>query len=111
RCLGMLQQACARVESPISRRVCAGAAAARITPRIAALRAVSKHFTYSERQFTSSTGASNNPEARPPFPPYTFETATEKVRKAQDAWNTRNPDVVALAYTPDSNWRNRDEFF
>ena len=50
-------------------------------------------------------------ETRPPFPPFTQETAIEKVRKAEDAWNTRDPARVALAYTPDSVWRNRSEFF
>jgi nuclear transport factor 2 (NTF2) superfamily protein len=49
-------------------------------------------------------------ESRPPFPPFTLETATEKVRKAEDAWNTRDPERVSLAYTPDSRWRNRDHF-
>jgi nuclear transport factor 2 (NTF2) superfamily protein len=43
-------------------------------------------------------------------PPFTFETATAKVKAAQDAWNTRDPDRVALAYTEDCEWRNRDEF-
>lgn len=50
------------------------------------------------------------PEQRPPFPPFTRETATQKVRKAEDAWNTRDPHTVSLAYTPDSRWRNRSEF-
>lgn len=50
-------------------------------------------------------------EARPPLPPFTRETAVEKVRKAEDAWNTRDPEKVALAYTSDSRWRNRAEFF
>src|SRR5690349_3271813 len=50
-------------------------------------------------------------EQRPPFPPFTAETAAEKVRKAEDAWNTRDPARVALAYSPDSVWRNRAEFF
>lgn len=50
-------------------------------------------------------------EARPPIPPFTRETAIEKVRKAEDAWNSRDPARVALAYTPDSRWRNRSEFF
>ena len=50
-------------------------------------------------------------ETRPPLPPFTAETAVEKVRKAEDAWNTRDPAHVALAYTPDSQWRNRVEFF
>ena len=47
---------------------------------------------------------------RPPFPPFTEETATQKVRMAEDAWNGRDPAKVALAYTPDSTWRNRAEF-
>ena len=48
-------------------------------------------------------------EQRPPLPPFTFETAVEKVRKAEDDWNTRDPFRVALAYTTDSIWRNRSE--
>ena len=48
--------------------------------------------------------------SRPPFPPFTEETATQKVRMAEDAWNGRDPAKVALAYTPDSKWRNRAEF-
>ncbi len=47
---------------------------------------------------------------RPPFPPFTEETARQKVRMAEDAWNGRDPAKVALAYTPDSTWRNRAEF-
>ncbi len=47
---------------------------------------------------------------RPPFPPFTEETAAQKVRMAEDAWNGRDPAKVALAYTPDSTWRNRAEF-
>jgi uncharacterized protein len=49
-------------------------------------------------------------ESRPPFPPFTRETAIQKVRQAEDGWNTRDPKRVALAYTPDSVWRNRAEF-
>ncbi len=49
-------------------------------------------------------------EARPPLPPFTRETATQKVRMAEDAWNSRDPQRVALAYTADSQWRNRAEF-
>jgi uncharacterized protein len=49
-------------------------------------------------------------ESRPPFPPFTRETAMQKIRAAEDAWNTRDPERVALAYTPDSVWRNRSEF-
>ena len=47
---------------------------------------------------------------RPPLPPFTYETAVQKVRLAEDAWNSRAPEKVALAYTPDSRWRNRNEF-
>ena len=49
-------------------------------------------------------------EGRPPFPPYTTETALQKVRAAEDGWNSRDPQRVALAYTVDSRWRNRTEF-
>lgn len=48
--------------------------------------------------------------ARPPLPPFTFDTATAKVRAAEDGWNTRDPVRVSLAYTPDSAWRNRATF-
>ena len=50
-------------------------------------------------------------EARPPVPPFTEEAARQKVQAAEDAWNTRDPERVAQAYTADSQWRNRDEFF
>ncbi|QIN82520.1 DUF1348 family protein [Rubrobacter tropicus] len=50
-------------------------------------------------------------QPRPPVPPFDEAGAREKVKKAQDAWNTRDPEKVALAYTEDSKWRNRDEFF
>lgn len=53
----------------------------------------------------------NMPESKPPFPPFTAETARQKVQAAEDAWNSRDPERVALAYTPDSEWRNRDQFF
>ena len=53
----------------------------------------------------------NNPAgARPPFPPFTRETALQKVRMAEDGWNSRDPERVALAYSVDSRWRNRNEF-
>jgi len=53
----------------------------------------------------------NTPEnPRPPFPPFDIESAIKKVRLAEDAWNTREPERVSLAYTPDSIWRNRSEF-
>ncbi len=48
--------------------------------------------------------------SRPPLPPFTVESATLKVRLAEDAWNSRDPGKVALAYTPDSRWRNREQF-
>jgi nuclear transport factor 2 (NTF2) superfamily protein len=48
--------------------------------------------------------------SRPPLPPFTEQTAIEKVRLAEDGWNSRDPAKVALAYTPDSRWRNRAEF-
>ena len=51
-----------------------------------------------------------NSEIRPPLPPFTYETAVQKVRMAEDGWNGRNPEKVALAYTIDSQWRNRAEF-
>ena len=47
---------------------------------------------------------------RPPLPPFTRETAVQKVRLAEDGWNSRDPEKVSLAYTPDSRWRNRSEF-
>ena len=49
-------------------------------------------------------------DARPPYPPFTADTALQKVQAAEDAWNTCDPQRVALAYTPDSVWRNRDRF-
>ncbi|HEY3785105.1 MAG TPA: nuclear transport factor 2 family protein [Steroidobacteraceae bacterium] len=48
--------------------------------------------------------------SRPPLPPFTAETAARKVRLAEDAWNRRDPNTVALAYSEDSRWRNRSEF-
>jgi len=50
-------------------------------------------------------------ETRPPVPPFTHDDAVAKVRAAENAWNTRDPERVSLAYTPDSRWRNRSEFF
>src|SRR2546422_8421860 len=49
--------------------------------------------------------------SRPPLPPFTAETAARKARLAEDAWNSRDPARVAQAYTEDSRWRNRSEFF
>jgi uncharacterized protein len=56
----------------------------------------------------SSAGSLEAP--RPPLPPFTRETAIQKVRLAEDAWNTHDPEKVSLAYSPDSRWRNRSEF-
>ncbi|MEM5447055.1 DUF1348 family protein [Paraburkholderia guartelaensis] len=53
---------------------------------------------------------SDSPEVRPPLPPFTRESAVQKVRAAEDGWNTRDPQRVSLAYTPQSVWRNRAEF-
>ncbi len=49
-------------------------------------------------------------QMRPPLPPFTRETAAAKVQAAEDAWNSRDPEKVSLAYTPDTVWRNRSEF-
>lgn len=49
-------------------------------------------------------------ESRPPFPPFSYDDAVQKVRKAEDAWNTRDPEKVSMAYTADTRWRNRSEF-
>jgi nuclear transport factor 2 (NTF2) superfamily protein len=49
-------------------------------------------------------------DTRPPVPPFTLDTAQQKVRGAEDAWNSRDPDRVALVYTEDTRWRNRAEF-
>ena len=63
------------------------------------------------RNDSIATKTDVSPEAaRPPFPPFTRETAVQKVRLAEDAWNSRDPEKVALAYTLDSHWRNRSEF-
>ncbi|MCQ8897692.1 nuclear transport factor 2 family protein [Limnobacter humi] len=48
---------------------------------------------------------------RPPLPPFTADTARQKIRAAENAWNTRHPQKVSLAYTPNSRWRNRSEIF
>jgi len=49
-------------------------------------------------------------ELKPPLPPFTLETATQKVQAAEDGWNSKNPEKVALAYSADTEWRNRDQF-
>jgi nuclear transport factor 2 (NTF2) superfamily protein len=63
-------------------------------------------FTIPKRAFMTAA----SPESRPPFPPFSRDTAVQKVRMAEDAWNSRDPQRVALAYTPDTVWRNRAEF-
>jgi nuclear transport factor 2 (NTF2) superfamily protein len=50
-------------------------------------------------------------QSKPPFTPFTLETALQKVQMAQNAWNTKDPELVSQAYTTDCEWRNRDEFF
>jgi nuclear transport factor 2 (NTF2) superfamily protein len=52
----------------------------------------------------------NKPESKPPFPPFNADTARQKVRLAEDGWNSRDPKRVALAYSEDTRWRNRAEF-
>jgi nuclear transport factor 2 (NTF2) superfamily protein len=54
---------------------------------------------------------SSAPEVRPPLPPFTRESAAQKVRLAEDGWNSRDPERVSMVYTADSQWRNRAEFF
>ena len=49
-------------------------------------------------------------DTKPPLPPFTAETAAQKVRAAEDGWNSRNPEKIALAYSQDSKWRNRSQF-
>jgi uncharacterized protein len=49
-------------------------------------------------------------QSRPPLPPFTAATAAQKVRAAEDGWNSRDPERVSMAYTPDSRWRNRNQF-
>ncbi len=51
-----------------------------------------------------------NASERPPLPPFTEKTALQKIRLAENAWNSQDPEKVSLAYTPDSTWRNRSEF-
>jgi nuclear transport factor 2 (NTF2) superfamily protein len=63
-----------------------------------------------EQNAAAGTAKQQADVARPPVPPFTRESAIQKVRGAEDAWNTRAPEKVALAYTVDSRWRNRSEF-
>jgi nuclear transport factor 2 (NTF2) superfamily protein len=63
-----------------------------------------------EKLLKAKRESEGDPMDTPLIPPFTLETATTKVRKAEDGWNSRNPEQVALAYTVDSRWRNRAEF-
>ncbi len=65
-------------------------------------------MTDSQSPTTTKVAAVSEP--RPPLPPFSVESATQKVRLAENAWNTKDPEKVSLAYTPDSIWRNRSEF-
>src|SRR5262249_45864479 len=63
-----------------------------------------------ERRTMSGAQPPARPSPRPPLPPFTSDTAIQKVRLAEDLWNSRDPEKVALAYSPESRWRNRAEF-
>jgi len=65
---------------------------------------------YSHSSMTKDASMSTAPISRPPLPPFTEETARLKVQMAEDAWNSKDPERCALAYTEDSWWRNRSEF-
>src|SRR2546421_865468 len=69
-----------------------------------------RSLPYGTENDRSRTEGDSDMTARPPFPPFDEQTALEKVQAAEDAWNTREPERVALAYTEDSVWRNRAEF-
>ncbi|HMT94306.1 nuclear transport factor 2 family protein [uncultured Thiothrix sp.] len=73
---------------------------------------MNKHFmqTVLMKLSTGEIIMSTEPESRPPFPPFTRETAIQKIRMAEDGWNSRDPQRVSLVYTLDSQWRNRAEF-
>src|SRR5882672_838279 len=73
------------------------------------LRSMETNSTDQHPQIPESK-SSTQPTTRPPLPPFTLETAIQKVRLAEDGWNSRDPEKVALAYTIDSRWRNRAEF-
>src|SRR6476469_2282867 len=68
-------------------------------------------FLYRSVQSPSNVQHRRFQMSRPPLPPFTRETAAQKARMAEDAWNSRDPERVALAYTEDSRWRNRSEVF
>jgi nuclear transport factor 2 (NTF2) superfamily protein len=65
---------------------------------------------YQEIAMMNAQSSEDIVASRPPLPPFTRETAIQKVRLAEDSWNSRDPEKVALAYSPDSRWRNRAEF-
>ena len=68
------------------------------------------HALQTDQQKGTAEETSSTTATRPPLPPFTRETAIQKVRLAEDGWNSRDPEKVALAYTIDSRWRNRAEF-
>jgi nuclear transport factor 2 (NTF2) superfamily protein len=75
------------------------------------LQKVSKELRWGKNHFAPYLKITNAMEnKRPPFPPFTLETALQKVKMAEDAWNTKDPEKVCLAYTIDTEWRNRTEF-
>jgi uncharacterized protein len=69
-----------------------------------------RHIYFQARSLQTVLRQAKFMSARPPLPPFTRESAIQKVRLAEDAWNLRDPEKVSLAYTPDSRWRNRAEF-
>lgn len=70
----------------------------------------SKEMLVSDQQMSPAANTQGASATRPPLPPFTREAAIKKVRLAEDNWNSRDPEKVALAYTADSRWRNRSEF-
>lgn len=70
----------------------------------------SPYSAYIQPSYTILSNMSTTESPRPPFPPFDAETAAKKVRMAEDAWNSRDPERISLAYTHDSLWRNRSEF-
>lgn len=80
---------------------CKGTSVTSTTPYSGMLRKVNSNIAFNRVMST---------EAKAPFPPFTRETAIQKIRLAEDAWNSQDPDRVKMAYTADSVWRNRDTF-
>jgi nuclear transport factor 2 (NTF2) superfamily protein len=71
---------------------------------------LARHIYWHAQGFPAELRLATFMSARPPLPPFTRESAIQKVRLAEDAWNSRDPEKVSLAYSPDSRWRNRAEF-